>query len=204
MPRLILGLFVAAVSFAGLHGQVPAPTEPVPVLAELFTSEGCNSCPPADSILEMLSREQPIPGVYVVGLSEHVTYWDGLGWRDPFGSSRFTERQNMYALRFNLDGPFTPQVVVDGAYQVVGSDTAKLRTALIDAARAPKPRLVVGAAINAQGALVASASGPGLQADSELLWAVTEDALTVDVTRGENANRTLRHSGVVRTLIARR
>ena len=208
MTRLMLGLLVGACALGDCHGQASSPTAPVPVLAELFTSEGCNSCPPADTILEMLSKEQPVPGVYVVGMSEHVTYWDRLGWKDPFGNARFTERQNMYAYRFNLDGPFTPQVVVDGTTQMIGSDSAKLKAALMDAGRAPKPQLNVTASINEQGALAAFGSGAGLQAgaaeNAEMLWAVTEDALTVDVKRGENAKRTLRHSGVVRTLIARK
>ena len=104
--------------------QAPADANRTPVLAELFTSEGCNSCPPADRILEFLSKEQPIDGVYVVAMSEHVTYWDHQGWKDPFGSQRFTERQNMYGNRLKLAGVYTPQLVIDGTSQLVGSDTA--------------------------------------------------------------------------------
>jgi hypothetical protein len=174
------------------------------VLAELFTSEGCNSCPPADFLLELLSREQPVDGAYVVALSEHVTYWDHQGWKDPFGSPRFTDRQNMYGFRFKLDGVFTPQLVIDGSAHVVGSDAAQVRAALAAAARTAKPRLTVEVALSDRG-LTASASGPGLAAGvsegAELLWAVTEDNLVVDVKRGENAKRTLRHSGVVRSLV---
>src|SRR5688500_6073995 len=111
MTRVSGWLCVALLSaFAPAYAHAQT-GQPVPVVAELFTSEGCNSCPPADRLLELLSKQQPIQGVYVVALSEHVTYWDRLGWKDPFGSQKFTARQNMYAFHFNLDGPFTPQVV---------------------------------------------------------------------------------------------
>lgn len=208
MSRPILGVLIAAaISLsAGAQGR-PGDHERVAVLAELFTSEGCNSCPPADRLLEMLSLEQPVDGVYVVAMSEHVTYWDHQGWKDPFGSSRFTERQNIYARRFRLEGAYTPQLVIDGGAQMVGSDTEKLKQALADVARAPKPRLVVDAVVTAD-ELSAAASGPGLAAGvaegADLLWAVTEDHLVVDVKRGENAKRTLGHSGVVRNLTSRK
>jgi hypothetical protein len=196
-------LILSTVGFAGT--QTPAEPDRVPVLAELFTSEGCNSCPPADQLLERLSKEQPIGGVYLVALSEHVTYWDHQGWKDPFGSSRSTERQNMYGFRFHLDGVFTPQLVIDGSAQMIGSDGAAIKVAIAQAAQAPKPPLTVEVSLTDKG-LTASASGPGLALGStegaELLWAVTEDNLVVDVKRGENANRTMRHSGVVRSLSA--
>ena len=210
MIRPILGVLIAvAVSLeAGAQGRVPGVSDRIPVLAELFTSEGCNSCPPADRILAMLSLEQPVAGVYVVALSEHVTYWDHQGWKDPFGAAQFTERQNMYAFRFQLDGAFTPQLVVDGAAQLVGSDTEKLRRAIADAVRAPKPRLAVSALYRDLDALSATVSGPGLEAGAaegaDLLWAVAEDNLMVDVKRGENARQLLRHSGVVRHLTSRK
>lgn len=208
MSRPILGVLIAAaISLSAWAQGLPGGNERIPVLAELFTSEGCNSCPPADRLLEMVSADQPADGVYVIGLSEHVTYWDHQGWKDPFGSPRFTERQNMYARRFNLEGAYTPQLVIDGVAQMVGSDTEKLKRALADAARASKPRLVVDAVVS-KDELSATASGPGMAAGvaegADLLWAVAEDHLVVDVKRGENAQRTLRHSGVVRHLLSRK
>jgi hypothetical protein len=176
----------------------------VPVLAELFTSEGCSSCPPADRILEMLATEQPVDGVYVVGLSEHVTYWDHQGWRDPFGSRALTYRQNVYGSHFKLESVYTPQLVIDGAAQMIGSDAAELKRVLTEAARTPKAALNISASLGDKG-LEVSASGPGLDsAGAELLWAVSEDNLVVEVKRGENAKRTLRHAGVVRTLVTRK
>jgi hypothetical protein len=210
MTRLMLSLAVVlAVAPTGV-AQVRAPGEDrrVPVLAELFTAEGCSSCPPADRLLAMVAKEQPVEGAYVIALSEHVTYWDNRGWKDPFGSPRFTERQNKYGYRFNLDSIFTPQLVVDGHKQMVGGDANQFRQALVEAARTPKPALIVEITTDDNGAVVAAVSGPGLQAGfaegAELLWAVTEDDLVVDVTRGENAKRRLEHSGVVRTLMSRK
>lgn len=210
MTRLILGI-AAILAIAPTGGpQHPAPGEDrrVPVLAELFTAEGCSSCPPADRLLAMVAREQPIDGVYVIALSEHVTYWDDRGWKDPFGSPRFTERQNRYAYRFHLEDVFTPQLVVDGHTQMVGSDADQVKNALLEAVRTPKPKLTVVVSVADDDAVMASVSGPGLQASAaegrELLWAMAEDDLVVEVRRGENAKRTLQHSGVVRTLITRK
>ncbi len=189
----------AAAAREGDDGQA-APTL---VLAELFTSEGCSSCPPADHLLETLLKEQPIAGVYVVALSEHVTYWDHQGWKDPFASNQFTNRQQAYGRGFNLDSIYTPQLVIDGTAEFVGSDERLVRKGLADAARTPKPPMTVTATWR-DGSLAMKASGPGVQAGgaegSELWWALTEDGLVVDVKRGENASRTLRHSGVVRLL----
>jgi len=196
---VVLSLIVT-VSASGF-ARAQANAYPVPVIAELFTSEGCNSCPPADRLLEMWLQEQPITGVYVLALSEHVTYWDHQGWKDPFGKQQFTTRQQQYGLRFNLDSIYTPQLVIDGTREFVGSDKRSIERALADAAKTPKPALTVDVSIT-DGTLNMTASGPGLtsEKDAELLFAVTEDRIVVDVKRGENANKTLRHSGVVRWL----
>src|SRR5690242_9871377 len=112
----------------------------VPVVIELFTSEGCSSCPPADDVLAMMVKEQPVPGAQIIGLGEHVDYWDRLGWRDQFSSADFTARQNDYASRaFHTDSIYTPQLIVNGAEQVVGSDARKVKQAIAKAAQRPSP-----------------------------------------------------------------
>src|SRR5437868_8589903 len=100
------------------------------VLLELFTSEGCSSCPPADAVLARLHREQPVPGVQLIVLSEHVDYWNDLGWKDPFSDHRFSERQESYGSRI-----YTPQAIVDGRTDVLGSDEAGIVRAAASAAR---------------------------------------------------------------------
>jgi len=201
MRSRALGLsLIVLLSASGLT-RAQSTADRVPVIAELFTSEGCSSCPPADGLLEILLQEQPIKGVYVIPLSEHVTYWDHQGWKDPFSAQQYTVRQQQYGLRFNIESIYTPQLVIDGARELVGSDKRAIERALADQAKTPKPVLTVTATV-ADGSLNMAAAGPGLTAekDADLVFAVTEDHLVIDVPRGENAKRTLKHSGVVRWL----
>lgn len=120
---LALGLSPARETFAA---------EKIPVLLELFTSEGCSSCPPADKLLETLDRTQPIAGADLIVLSEHVDYWNQGGWSDPWSSATNTARQRDYVRHFNLDSSYTPQLVVDGQSELVGSDVKQVT-------RSPKP-----------------------------------------------------------------
>ena len=204
MGRIIAAFLVISLAPAWQAGA-QSRSDRVPVLAELFTSEGCSSCPPADRILELLAHEPPVDGIDVIIMSEHVTYWDHQGWRDPFGSSTFTSRQQMYGEWFKLESVFTPQLVIDGASQIVGTDIAALKAALVKSAARPKPRLTIELRENGPQGLMATVSGLGAAtADAELVWAVTEDNLEVEVKRGENARRTLHHSGVVRWFSAKK
>src|SRR5882724_10951247 len=115
-----------------------AETPRTPVLVELFTSEGCSSCPPADLLLSRLQQSQPIAGVEVITLSEHVDYWNQLGWTDPFSSASLTERQRQYTAVLRGDGVYTPQMIVDGKIGFVGSDRQKALPAIAEAAKAPR------------------------------------------------------------------
>ncbi len=166
------------------------------VVVELFTSEGCSSCPPADRLLADIVKSMP-EGIDVVALSEHVDYWDGLGWRDPFSNKVFTERQNRYAAHFGPDKVYTPQMIVDGATELVGSDRAQLMKAL--AAAKARAKASVTLAWHAAHTLVVKVSGAA--SSSDVMLAITEDGLSVDVKRGENAGHTLPHVRVTRSLV---
>jgi hypothetical protein len=176
-------------------------------LVELFTSEGCSSCPPADALLRALHGTRTAEGVRIIGLSEHVTYWNQLGWRDPFSSDLFTQRQDAYASRFRLDSVYTPQVVVNGAAQVLGSSReAILRAVHTTTATAPGATLrlvsIKQDGENVQIRFTAQAP-PGQPANAKapvLLAAITDDTDITQVPRGENGGRTLTHVSVVRAL----
>jgi hypothetical protein len=177
----------------------------VAVVVELFTSEGCSSCPPADQLLERLAAADAIDGAKIVALGEHVDYWDQLGWRDRFSSAAFTARQQVYVRRFNDDSAYTPQIVVDGRAGLVGSDAAAARRAIAKAAAAPHGTLTVvtheTAGSQLSVSLTASNLPPIPRGDhADIVVAVTEDRLRSDVKSGENRGRTLTHAAVVRRL----
>lgn len=168
-----------------------------PILVELFTSEACSSCPPADALLAKLDqmRREGGPGVLVLG--EHVDYWNHLGWKDRFSSAQFSRRQSLYARHFALDSVYTPQMVIDGRYEIVGNDEAGVRQKISLAAQKQKE---VGIALSWKGSvLILDARGTDTSA-ADLFVAITENGLSTSVARGENGGRTLRHNGVVREL----
>jgi hypothetical protein len=196
-----------AVLFATLSFQSGAQTGSsqtrTPILVELFTSEGCSSCPPADALLMKLEQEQPIAGAEIIVLGEHVDYWDGLGWRDRFSSHQYTARQNGYGSRFNLESVYTPQMVVDGTEQFVGNDSTRARRAIAQAQHAEKVGLrLSGLAIDRRNVSgeVSVAVTSGLP-KGDLYAALVEPSATTQVKNGENGGRQLRHVGVVRTLV---
>lgn len=109
-----------------------------PVLIELFTSEGCSSCPPADALLEKLDESQPVSAVELIVLSEHVDYWNYIGWKDLYSSSEFSDRQRDYSGWFGRGSVYTPQMVVDGHLELVGSDEQRAILAIESAAKLQK------------------------------------------------------------------
>jgi hypothetical protein len=172
------------------------------VLVELFTSEGCSSCPPADALLTRLLREQPVADVEIIPLSLHVDYWDHQGWKDPFGSKAFSSRQAAYSKIFGEDRIYTPQMVVDGRDELNGSDEQAVRRVVREAASRPHLPLRVDARSIGTSVRV-SIDLPAAPANAEpidVLVALTEDDLTSVVRRGENGGRTLTHVAVVRKL----
>jgi hypothetical protein len=180
-------------------------TARTPVLVELFTSEGCSDCPPADALLERLDRAQPVAGVQLIVLSEHVDYWNHIGWKDPWSSHAYSERQSAYAARFSLDSVYTPQMVVDGKLQFVGSDERRALAAVATAAQAPKLSMSLsGAHMVSDGVLTVHLDAAPLPSTSSgptsLLIAVLDEKDESHVTAGENGGRTLKHVAVLRDL----
>ncbi len=169
-----------------------------PVVVELFTSEGCSSCPPADALLTKLRQAGVEAGVEVLILGEHVDYWNHLGWTDRFSSAAFTERQSEYARHFDLQSVYTPQMVIDGHAEFSGNDANGVARQLTLAARSTKPAQIQ-LSWSAGGMLQVDIEGTG-DADGKVLLAITEDGLSTQVGHGENGGRLLQHNGVVREL----
>ena len=180
----------------------------VPVLVELFTSEGCSSCPPADALLSKLVNAETIPGVEVIALGEHVDYWNNLGWSDPYSKADFSQRQRDYSSAFDLESVYTPQMIVDGHEEFVGGDWNRARAAIVKAAQTPKGRIDLTFPHEAdldqnspvRRLAIQVKDLPNRSDDADVLFAITENNLQTQVTRGENSGRYLHHSAVVREL----
>lgn len=196
MRRIALVGFLALSAPVG-SGVADADGARVPVVVELFSSEGCSSCPPADALLARLDRDQPIPGVEIVALEMHVDYWNRLGWTDPFSQPAFSARQREHAYFMGTRSVYTPQMVVDGRDEFVGSNAAAARLAIERAGRAPHVAVKLARAGDEIAIDVPSIGEP-----TRVVLATTERGLSTHVTRGENAGETLAHGPVVRTLRA--
>jgi hypothetical protein len=172
-----------------------------PVLVELFTAEGCSSCPPADTLLAKLEKLQPVDGAQIIILGEHVDYWDKDGWRDRFSSPDYTDRQTVYATRLHVgNGIYTPQMIVDGTDQFVGSDPAHALRSIRAAAQTPKVTLTLTNPMVNGRRVSASVSAPPFPFKGDLYAALVDPTDTTDVKRGENGGKHLEHAGVVRTM----
>ncbi len=204
--RPLFGLLAAAgtAGCLALGVKTPAPAAPAsrtPVIVELFTSEGCSSCPPADAVLSGLIKAQPVPGAEVIALGEHVDYWNHGGWADRFSSAKFSVRQSDYSRFFGLDNVYTPQMIVDGHAEFVGSDDIRARQAIAQAARAPKADVQVAKASGDLLTVRVDRLPASVKNDAAfVILAVTEDGLSSSVGGGENSGRHLVHSAVVRQL----
>lgn len=203
---LAAGGFAWKASLAQQSAQAaPAPhAEPV-VVVELFTSEGCSSCPPADALLAKLA-EQGLGGARVAALEEHVDYWDDQGWKDPFSSHDWTERQYAYAAVLGNGNPFTPQMVVDGSVQFSGGRAQLAVASITKAAEQTKAAVTLSEGTASKpgagsfSVQVGKVSPSPKGGAAEVWLAITEKGLQSDVKRGENAGQELRHAAVVRSL----
>ena len=194
----ILRIALVLIGVSGLHSGALAQAAPAKVVLELFTSQGCSSCPAADALLESYTKRDD-----VIALSVPVDYWDRLGWKDTYASRDHTNRQHDYASARGDGQVYTPQVVVSGTAHVVGSSRsgidsaiASARTALRDS-QVPLSAHLEGDTLIVQ---VGSASAGSPTSSARVLLAVVQDAGTVSIRRGENANRTVTYHNIVRSL----
>jgi hypothetical protein len=177
-----------------------------PVIVELFTSEGCSTCPPADALLAELAARQPLGSAEVIALEEHVDYWDQQGWKDPFSSATSTARQYEYAGRLPNGNPYTPEMVVDGMEGFVGSRGALARQEIEKAAAVKKTRMEISEISPTQNKSVAfrvsveKLVNLAPRDTAEIILAITESGLHSSVKGGENSGEELHHSPVVREL----
>lgn len=193
----ITGLLLTALSMSmGAQGE-----EKDLVLVELFTSEGCSSCPPADRLLTTLHTTQPFADATVVALAYHVDYWDNLGWKDPFGDKTYTLRQQAYAGIHKEERVYTPQLIVNGVTGFVGSDRGRAMKAIRSQATRPRAKLKVSAKRKAGAETVDVAIEADLKpVPGVVLWiALAEDGLRSEVTEGENKGKNMVHQAVVRS-----
>lgn len=202
----LLLAFVLVGSLFVSRADAPRSAAPSPVLVELFTSEGCSSCPPADLLLQQLDRTQPVSGAELIVLSEHVDYWNHIGWTDPFSSRFFSDRQSAYAGRFGLASVYTPQIVVDGAVEFVGGDSHLVSQAIQNSLPVQKIAIrISGLSLDASKNLAAHIDADTLPEGAKVRKAdvylvVALDHAESQVLRGENGGRRLSHVGVVQSL----
>ena len=194
-----------AAACSNIAVEAPQPSAPEarttrqPVLVELFTSEGCSSCPPADRELAFLDTNQPVAGADVITLAFHVDYWDGPDWKDRFSSAEFSERQNRYVKRMKLGSSYTPQMVVDGQSELVGSDGRAASDAIAAAAHKPKAAADIKMTAGKADIAIASLADHG---PATVYFASAEDGLGTDIKGGENRGEHIQHVSVVRKLSA--
>jgi hypothetical protein len=209
-----IGILLATLALTLATGQAQAPQparqpagdQGTPVVLELFTSEGCSSCPPADTLFAAIAAKQPLPGVRIIPLAFHVDYWDQLGWIDRFSSPRYTLRQNDYSRAWRSEKVYTPQAVVDGRWEFLGSDAAAAERLLVGAAKEAKLPLALTVSretadpLRATVTVVVHPAPNGPNGPADVMLAITEDDLATEVRRGENRSRHLQHAAVVRRL----
>jgi hypothetical protein len=193
----------------GLQTENKATTEASPevhpVLVELFTSEGCSSCPPADALLEKMDSTQPVAGAQLIVLSEHVDYWDHDGWKDPNSSAALTERQVAYEHALGLTSPYTPQIIVDGSSELRANDQQQVNKVFHDAVAAPKVSVRIGeVSVDAANPSIlrarVEAEGISDKRNADVYVAVALDHVQSQVLHGENGGRQLTHVAVVQQI----
>ena len=186
-----------------LAGCALARAQKTPILMELFTSEGCSSCPPADNWVERLDAAQPLAGAELIVLSEHVDYWDHDGWKDPYSSPQWTARQKGYVTMLGLSDAYTPQIILDGNVEVRPANAQQTKQSLEKAAGAQMMAVRIDGAALASGELTGrvEADGGAQKHSGEVYVAVALDKTLTDVLAGENDGKKLTNVAVVKDLV---
>jgi hypothetical protein len=206
---VVLAVLLAWGTHLGVMGQAqgsPGAPEREPVVVELFTSEGCSSCPPADALLSALDKLQPFGIAHIIAIEEHVDYWDQQGWKDPFSSASWTARQAEYVGPLHTGNPYTPQIVVDGEAGFVGSNSALARRDIEKEAASSKAKVEISEVSPVENrSATFKISVEKLRSSTpkdtpEVVLALTESGLHSSVKAGENEGKELSHSPVLREL----
>ena len=202
-------VFLIMITFASrcLHAQATDKQNPppAPILVELFTSEGCSSCPPADALLERMDTSQPVPGVQLIVLSEHVDYWNHDSWKDPYSSSSITDRQNAYVHSLGLNTAYTPQFIIDGNLELKAGDPEEARRVFEKDLASPKvPVRIDSVTVDPATPTVLhahiEANGDSAKHNAEIFVAIALDHAESQVSAGENAGHHLTHVAVLQEL----
>ncbi len=200
----LLGTPIVAGALLLLHHEDTATAAPgaggPAVIVELFSSEGCSSCPPADEYLRNLDRTQSVNGVTVIALEEHVDYWDYIGWKDPFSQASFSARQQAYAAVLPDHRVYTPELVIDGHAVIERGDQEQAARDMLASAQERKAKIHVDRTGDRVVVDIADVPGGADDDPAEVWLAITERNLSTRVERGENGGRTLAHAPVVRAL----
>lgn len=197
----LLSFFLLLMPFFSQAADSPNAT--APVLIELFTSEGCSSCPPADRLLVDLDRTQPVSGADLIVLSEHVDYWNSLGWQDPWSSAFFSQRQSAYSDQFGLRSVYTPQMVVNGEAEASGNDWEQAKRACQKSISEQKIPIRISAISldgNSLRAHLETDALPDSVRKADLYVVVALDHAESQVKAGENNGRKLAHVSVVQSM----
>jgi len=202
---LFLSFLLASAGWLGTRLAAADSGPTIPILVELFTSEGCSSCPPADELLEKMDTLQPVPGTQLIVLSEHVDYWNHDGWTDPYSSASITDRQSAYVRALGLKTPYTPQFLVDGTEELQAHNNEQVVQLLQKAASTPKvPMRLASVSVEpgnpaiVQGRIESDVSSEKHKAD--VFVAIALDHTESQVSRGENSGRHLSHVAVLTEL----
>ena len=194
----ILALLITCVAF-----RSAVQFQPIAVI-ELFTSQGCSSCPSADRLLSRTINDAKVNGKKIFALSFHVDYWNRLGWRDPFSSMEYSQRQSEYASLMNLNSVYTPQMIVNGSHELIGSDEGNLKDAIRESLQATPE-----AAFKTLSATIQNANPPSLKyslngnyTNCKINFALVSLTETTYIKKGENGGLTLTNENVVRQFVS--